>query len=138
MRLIPLLLMICLTLNIEKLSAYPLNKSLICKNINFQEDNTEEYLRTIGFTFNGVGETYRHFFVEREAIGIKSHKIKYKLIGIGYGNYMIEGKYGASYFFNIDRPEMSINGDNIYYCNILPIDNFETLWGQLLENLQNK
>jgi hypothetical protein len=51
---------------------------------------------------------------------------------------MIEGKYGASYFFNIDRPEMSINGDNIYYCDILPIDNFETLWGQLLENLQKK
>lgn len=138
MRLIPLLLIICLILNVENSSAYPLNKSLICKNINFQEDNTEEYFRTIGFTFRGVGETYRHFFVEREAIGIKSHKIKYKLIDIGYGNYMIEGKYGASYFFNIDRPEMSINGDNIYYCNILPSDNFDLLWSQMFKILEKK
>lgn len=138
MRFILLLLVFFFTLNLEKLSAYPLNKSLICKNINFQENNTEEYLRTIGFTFSGIGETYRHFFVDRKAIGIKSHKINYKLIDIGYGNYMIEGKYGASYFFNIDRPEMSINGDNIYYCNILPLDNFELLWDQIFNNLENK
>ena len=138
MRFILVLLIIFFAFNIEKISAYPLDKSLICKNITFEENNNEEYLRTIGFTFGGVGETYRYFFVEREATGIKSHKIKYKLIDIGYGNYMIEGKYGASYFFNIDKPEMSINGDNIYYCKILPLNNFELVWSQMFKNIENK